>query len=161
MTTIHFIYINITAFKNIKNKKSSGSDGLTQEQLAEGASVLADPLLTIFNDSLSSGNFPAKWKTTVITPVHKKGDKTQFENYRPVSCLPAAAKLLESLVCNQVSEYMEENNFIPETQHGFRKHRSTMTAWQQIQNDWAEKTEQKMTTGVLYYISGLLTSSVN
>ena len=95
--------------------------------------------------------FPTKWKTAIVTPVLKKGNKNEYENYRPVSCLPAAAKLLESLVCKQVTDYMEANNFIPETQHGFRKSRSTMTAWQQIQQDWAMKTEKKLVTGVLMW----------
>ena len=42
-------------FKNIKKKKSSGSDGLTQEQLSEGVNELADPLRHIFNESIKSG----------------------------------------------------------------------------------------------------------
>ena len=139
------------AFKKIKKKKSSGSDSLTQEQLAYGENVLITPLLAIFNTSLASGKFPTNWKTAIITPVLKKGNKNEYDNYRPVSCLPAAAKLLESIVCSQVTDYMEKNNFIPDTQHGFRKNRSTMTAWQQIQQDWAMQTEKKMTTGVLMW----------
>ena len=131
------------AFKKIKKKKSSGSDSLTQEQLAYGENVLITPLLAIFNTSLASGKFPTNWKTAIITPVLKKGNKNEYDNYRPVSCLPAAAKLLESIVCSQVTDYMEKNNFIPDTQHGFRKNRSTMTAWQQIQQDWAMQTEKK------------------
>ena len=63
------------AFKNIKKKKSSGSDSLTQEQLSFGAEVLTVPLQKIFNQSLSTGIFPSKWKTAVVTPVLKKGDK--------------------------------------------------------------------------------------
>ena len=54
------------------------------------------------------GVFPNNWKEGIVTPVLKKGDKAKIENYRPVSCLPAAAKLLELLVCNQTTEYMEE-----------------------------------------------------
>ena len=38
----------------------------------------------------------------------KKGDKSTYENYRPVSCLPAAGKLLEMLICEQVEEHMEK-----------------------------------------------------
>ena len=63
------------AFKKIKKKKSSGSDGLTQEQLAFGMNELTIPLQKIFNKSIVSGEFPTKWKTAVVTPVLKKGDK--------------------------------------------------------------------------------------
>ena len=41
--------------------------------------------------------------------VLKKGDPSQKENYSPVSCLPAASKLLEKVICEQVSEYLETN----------------------------------------------------
>ena len=40
----------------------------------------------------------------LVTPVLKKGDRQLKENYRPVSCLPAASKLFEKVVCEQVSD---------------------------------------------------------
>ena len=64
-------------------------------------------------------------KEAIVAPVLKKGDKSVKENYWPVSCLLAAAKLLELLVCNQTTEYMESNNLLPKSQHGFRAQRST------------------------------------
>ena len=67
----------------------------------------------------------------------KKGDKSEYSNYRPVSCLPAAAKLLEKIVCVQFEDFMATNGLFPETQHGFRAKRSTQTAWSQIQQQWA------------------------
>ena len=115
--------------KNLKPKKSSGLDGLTQQQLKTGANILVAPLQNIFNQSITIGEFPTIWKEAVVTPVHKKGDKMLLENYRPVSCLPAAAKLLELVACTQTSEYMEKNNLLPTSQHGFRQKRSTITCF--------------------------------
>ena len=46
---------------------------------------------------MSRGEFPRIWKEALLTPVLKKGDPNTKENYRPVSCLPAASKLLESM----------------------------------------------------------------
>ena len=46
---------------------------------------------------------------------------------------------------------MEENKLLPENQHGFRAKRSTMTAWADIQQDWALNTENKEITGVLLW----------
>ena len=96
--------------KNLKNKNSSGIDGLSQANLKDGAKSLVEPLLNIFNSSIEKSIFPSAWKDAVVTPVHKKGDKDQMSNYRPVSCLPAAAKLLELVICQQTSEYLESNN---------------------------------------------------
>ena len=95
-----------TIFKKLKKKKSAGYDGLSQAQLAAGAPTLTEPLLNIFNSSISQGSFPSAWKEAIVTPVLKKGDKTMKENYRPISCLPAAAKLLEIVVWDQTSKYI-------------------------------------------------------
>ena len=141
----------LLALKKIKNKKSTGSDGLSQEHLKAGSRSFKGPLTKIFNLSIRKGEFPKGWKEAMVTPVHKKGDKECLENYRPVSCLPAAAKLLERVVCTQTSDFMEKNNLLPTNQHGFRAHRSTMTAWADIQQEWAINSEKKNLTGVLLW----------
>ena len=105
--------------------------------LAAGANTLSKPLTKIFNKSIIEGVFPKAWKEAIVTPVLKKGDKSVKENYRPVSCLPAAAKLLELLVCNQTTDYMESNGLLPKNQHGFRSQRSTMSALTEVQQQWA------------------------
>jgi hypothetical protein len=83
--------------------------------------------------------------------VLKKGSPSQLNNYRPVSCLPAASKVLEIVICSQLSDYLEKNKLLPSNQHGFRPRRSTMTAWQEIQLDWAMNTEKGLVTGVLLW----------
>ena len=65
----------------------------------------------------------------VCYPSAKKGDKSLRENYRPVSCLPAASKLLEMIVNEQTTKFIEEEKILPPNQHGFRAIHSTMTAW--------------------------------
>ena len=49
----------------------------------------------------------------------------QASSYRPVSLLPAFAKLLKSLVCKWLPSFAEKNKLIPEHQYGFRKIFST------------------------------------
>ena len=126
-------------------------NGLSQENLILGKRNLLGPLTTIINKSIEEGEFPSAWKEAVVTPVLKKGSSKSLNNYRPVSCLPAASKVLEIVVCTQLSEYLEKNSLLPKNQHGFRPKRSTMTAWQEIQLDWAVKTEQNLVTGVLLW----------
>ena len=137
--------------KKLNKKKSSGVDGLSQENLLLGRKNLMAPLTTIINKSIEEGEFPSAWKKALVTPVLKKGSPQSLNNYRPVSCLPAASKVLEIVVCTQLSNYLEKNDLLPKNQHGFRPKRSTMTAWQEIQLDWAEKTEKNLVTGVLLW----------
>ena len=137
--------------KKLNKKKSSGLDGLSQENLILGAKHFIAPLTTIINQSIMQGEFPKDWKEAAVTPVLKKGNPTLLNNYRPVSCLPAASKVLEIVVCSQLSDYLEQNKLLPNNQHGFRPRRSTMTAWNEVQLDWAQKTEDGLITGVLLW----------
>ena len=50
------------------------------------------------------------WREALVTPVLKKGDPTQLGNYRPVSCLPAASKILERIIFDQTTEYIEKKH---------------------------------------------------
>ena len=137
--------------KKLKKKKSAGLDGLSQENLLLGSSKLLCPLTKIINQSIREGKFPTSWKSAVVTPILKKGSPEQLNNFRPVSCLPAASKVLEIEACSQLSDFLKSNDLLPQNQHGFRPGRSCMTAWQEIQLDWAIKTEQKKITGVLLW----------
>ena len=87
----------------------------------------------------------------MVTPVLKKGNPELVENYRPVSCMPAASKLLESIVCEQLTNFFEFKHLLPQNQHGFRAHRSTMTAWADIQLEWARNNADKEITGILLW----------
>ena len=121
------------AFAGLKMKRSAGADNLTQEQLKLGSKELVNPLAKIINQSITEGKFPKDWKKAVITPVLKKGCVKDKNNYRPVSCLMVLSKVLERIVCTQITEYMEKNDLLPENQHGFREHRSTMSAHVNVQ----------------------------
>lgn len=139
------------AMDDMKKKKSAGLDGISQECLLMGSDIIAVPLTRIINTSIQSGIFPEEWKTAVVTPILKKGDQNDKTNYRPVSCLAAASKVLEKIVCQQITKHLETNSLLPDSQHGFREKRSTMTALSEIQRDWTENTENKMITGVLFW----------
>ena len=106
--------------KKLNKKKSSGLDGLSQENLILGAENLIAPMTAIVNSSILEGVFPPQWKEAAVTPVLKKGSPQVLGNYSPVSCLPAASKLLEIVVCDQLSNYLESNGLLPGNQHGFR-----------------------------------------
>ena len=62
-----------------------------------------------------------------ITPVFKKGDKIKAANYRPISLTSHIIKIFERILRKNVILYLESNNIITETQHGFRSGRSCFT----------------------------------
>lgn len=75
--------------------RSPGPDGVSGYFLANLANSIVYPIFTLYNKSLEEGGFPSIWKTSSITPVFKKGDKSNVKNYRPISGLGQIGKLLE------------------------------------------------------------------
>ena len=124
------------AMKSMKKKKSCGHDEISQECLLLGSQNLAGPLTKLINQSISTGIVPDSWKEAVVSPILKKGNKHDKANYRPVSCLVTASKVLEKIVCLQITQFIEANSLLPKGQHGFRAKHSTMTAHVNMQKDW-------------------------
>jgi len=64
---------------------------------------------------------PQDLKFSKVTPLYKKGSKTESGNYRPVSVLGIISKVLERVIYNQIYKYIQNNNMLYELQSGFRK----------------------------------------
>lgn len=103
----------------------SGPDGIPPTVVRNCASDLLEPLLKIFNLSLSYDHLPVSWKAALMIPIHKKGDKSDIGNYRPISILNTIPKMLDCLVANRTSDFLMGK--LAETQHGFRRSKSTIT----------------------------------
>ena len=58
------------------------------------------PLEMVFKQVLLTGVFPSECKKGNIVLIHKKGDKQNIKNYRPVSLLPICGKIFERLIFN-------------------------------------------------------------
>ena len=116
----------IRCVKEIDVHKSSAIDNLSARVIKDSFEYLGKQLTHMFNCSLSSGLFPDSWKKATVVPLQKGGDKSNVSNLRPVSLLPLPGKLLERLVHNRVSSYLNENDLLNEGQNGFRKGRSTI-----------------------------------
>jgi hypothetical protein len=60
---------------------------------------------------------PDQWKESITVPVHKKGDKTDCNNYRGILLLPTSYKILSNILLSRLSPY--RNKIIGDHQCGF------------------------------------------
>ena len=69
---------------------------------------ICKPLELIFRSCLENGKFPTEWKKANVVPAHKKGDKQNLKNYRPISLLPVAGKIFERILYNNMYEFFKK-----------------------------------------------------
>ena len=118
--------INIVS--NFKNKDSFGYDNIPVSILKSSIYCIAEPISAIINSSMSTGVFPDALKIAKVCPVFKNGEKSDFQNYRPISVLPSFSKIFEKVVNNRLLSYLDANNILCRNQYGFRKKHSTYMA---------------------------------
>ena len=68
---------------------------------------------------------PQQWNDAIIMILHKKKDRTECGNYRGISLVAHAGKILLKIIARRLSEYCERVGILPEEQSGFRPNRST------------------------------------
>ena len=102
-----------------------GPDGVAPVVLNKCAHSLWEPLLYLFNGSLSSGIFPEIWKKSFIVPIFKAGRRSDITCYRAISILSTIPKLFESLVKSRIEFHIK--NKLSSRQHGFTQGKSTIT----------------------------------
>ena len=120
--------IILQIIKNLKNKSSCGYDNINSIFLKKLQNCFIYPLTILVNQSLATGIFPEKLKVAKIIPLYKKSDDDIMNNYRPISLLPVFSKIFEKVVQIQIYEYLNSNNLLFDSQHGFRENHSTETA---------------------------------
>lgn len=89
------------------------------------ANNIALPLKLLYNLSSRTSIYPDRWKTSIISPIHKSGDKSNIENYRPISIISAISKIFERAIHNHISIITKD--LISIKQHGFRTGKSTLS----------------------------------
>jgi hypothetical protein len=112
----------------LKEGKSSGHDEIDPGAAKYSLPFISNPLTYIFNLSLTSGIVPCNLKLAKVIPIHKANDPAQFNNYRPISVLPAFSKLMEKIVYNRLISFINKHNILTNAQYGFRSNHSTYMA---------------------------------
>ena len=102
----------INLLRNIDETKATGLDMIPSKLLKMAASIVAPSLTAIFTKSIITGIYPTEWKMARVTPVFKKGVKSNLNNYRPISVIPVVSKVFEKIVYDQLYQYLNDNQLL-------------------------------------------------
>ena len=119
--------MTLKKLKELDKSKAQGPDKIHPRVLVELAEALANPLTLIYQKSIDEGTVPQDWKISNVTPLFKKGKKSDPLNYRPINITSVPGKVLEKILRDKLTEHLEKYGLIADTQHGFRRGRSCTT----------------------------------
>ena len=115
------------ACSELKSTSAAGADGVPACLLKLCKKQLSKPLNILWRSSLDKGEIPADLLLVLISPVHKGGSRGVPKNYRPVALTSHVVKVFERVIRIALVRHLEENNLLPDGQHGFQSMKSTLT----------------------------------
>ena len=161
LSTIDLFYFSeidqeelLLEIESLNTNKAVGYDLISVRILKDNKLALASVLTRIINMVITSSIFPDCMKIARVTPLFKKGCKSDPNNYRPISILPVVSKLIEKFLAKQITVFLEDNNLLSSSQFGFRKNKNTSKAISSIlEKLYANFDESKTTHGIFLDLS--------
>ena len=89
-------------------------------------------------------------KISKIIPIHKKGEKDNPSNFRPISILTCISKVIEKMIYNRVFSFLSKNNVPAPQQYGFQKNISTIYAILELLMATYDNINANNYTGILF-----------
>ena len=138
-----------TEINRLNPNKATSYDDIPAKILCRNSDLVSPFLCKIYDNSKTSCTFPDPLKIGDVTPVHKKGERTIKENYRPISILPTVSKVYERNMYAQIYAYIEK--YLSPFLCGFRKGYSTQHCLAFMIEPWKKAIDHQE------YAGGILT----
>ena len=117
----------IKLLQGLKPDKAPCPDQIRLLLLQKLCLEIAQILQVIFSKSLEDGSLPSEFLKANVSPIFKKGEKSDPANYRPISLTCILCKIFEHIVASNVVKHLDVNQILYDLQHGFRSKRSCET----------------------------------
>jgi len=113
-----------TTIKSLKARKSPGSDGINNELYKHAPKRFLHKFFNFLHVCWIYRDIPEEWRTAIVIPMNKKGDRNNPDNYRGFSLLNTGYKIYSKIIAKRLTAITEV--LLLEEQNGFRKGRSCM-----------------------------------
>ncbi|KAJ3644194.1 hypothetical protein Zmor_026864 [Zophobas morio] len=134
--------------RRLKNNKSSGEHMILAEFIKYGGRVIYEEIYQLVAVVWNKEEMPSEWSKGIIIPIHKKGSKSEFENYRGISLLSVVFKILATCIKYRIVAQIKSS--IGEYQRGFREGRSVIDQIFALREIQAESYDNKLKTHVMF-----------
>ena len=104
---------------NLNVVKTCQVNDITTKFIKINKDIFANFITDHFNYCIANRQFLDESKHADVIPVHKKNEKCNKINYRPVSILTNISEIYEKLLYDQLSKYFD--SLLATNQCGFRK----------------------------------------
>jgi hypothetical protein len=91
------------AIENLERYKSPGIDQIITELIKAGGRTIRSQIHKLINSIWNKEELPEQWKESIIVPIYKEGDKTDCSNYRGISILSTAYKILSNILLSRLT----------------------------------------------------------
>lgn len=132
----------IKVINKLPNNNGSGYNDIPTKLIKQNHLFFANNLANMINESFQKGHYPTPLKQCLISPLHKKGDKTDISNYRPLYKMTNISKIYQKVLCDRINNFFEKHEILTSHQHGFRPNRSTNSACFELYKYIIEKIDQ-------------------
>ena len=112
--------------RSLDTLEATGPDEIGTKLLYKASPSIVSSLTRLINVCLNSAQVPQMWKYTNVTPLFKKTNVSELNNYPPVSLFPCTSKILERIVFKNVYNYLRGNRILLPHQSGFQSGDSTV-----------------------------------
>ena len=138
--------------QTLKTNKAIGLDKISARLLKDSADIIAPSLKALINKSFPEGKFPKNWKSAKVVALFKSVDKSNCDNYRPISILPTISKIIERAVHKRFYEFLQVNNllFTSKISSDLEQKRPTSSALLQFTDSLLESMDKGHVYGVVY-----------
>jgi hypothetical protein len=136
--------------KGLDTSKATGPDGISPKLLHEAGYSIVPSLTRLINMSLSLSKVPKNWKLANVIPIFKSGEKSNMNNYRPVSLLSCVSKIMEKIVFKHLYNYIKDNNLISPHQSGFQPGDSTVNQLSYLYHTFCEALDKKKDVRIVF-----------
>ena len=89
--------------------KAAGDDNIPYDVVKQLGPKAREFLLCLYNKVWAGEQIPKKWRTAVIKPLLKEGkDPKSPGSFRPIALTSCMGKILEKIVADRMSSFLEE-----------------------------------------------------